>query len=511
MCISHPPSGSVDKAETDGVRRIQKTWRHNDFTVQVEPNGVRNTKKASQNVQYLELPHTLLGQTDISAETLIAEKASSHPSSTGVEFISNRPAALSTRGLLRFSQFFAFDAHPVHPVFEFDWLAVQHLEVLWCCLALVPLGILHAAAGIGGGGVYVVVLILISKLEPYDAVPLSKAVIFIGAVTYSLAVWVYERFIAPKRGKHLSSSTDGVACSLVIPMTLCGTSWGVYFNRFAPDYVIVGGLNAVLLAMTCVVMWQAVKQRMAEDQAANAGRGSVAVSRSQSREALMVKEHGVESCTNSQLIVGVILLILIVLSSVAYYHYEACVGGIAEDCTRFPLQLAGKTNSSKQICKWVLPMPIGLCAGAGLYGGVQAHRKHDWSIGAVITYLATAFGTGIVSGLVGVGGGLIFSPFFVITGMDPAVAVGTSSLCVLFTSSSTTFSYLLTNRVITSLAIVFGLALAPASVAGAAIVQYLRHIPESKSYITFVVAIGIMVSLVCSTIKMGIMVQKFQN
>jgi uncharacterized membrane protein YfcA len=514
------------------VQRGHKDQRHNSVGVEVEAKGkMRVVHQAhtnqQRNIVAVEVEAKDMGEsleTEQNAETLIADGGSSRRPITHLmrsgknsHIVLDGPVLPRTTGAALFSQFLSSSAHPVHSAFEFDWSAVQHWEVLWCCFALVPLGILHSAAGIGGGGVYVVILMLISKLEPYDAVPLSKVVIFMGAVAYSLATWVYEGFIASRRGKQVSNTTDGVACGIVIPMTLCGTSWGVYFNRFAPDYVIVGGLNVVLFIMTCAVMWQAMKQYMAEDQAATQGNGSTAISASPqdpdnvSEVALRNKKHAVESFTNSQSIVGVILLVLIVCSSVAYYRYEACAGGGTEHCARFPLQLMGETKNFSQSLQWVLAIPLLLCAKVGLYSGVQAYRHHDWSIKSVIAYLATGFGTGVVSGLVGVGGGLIFSPFFVISGMAPAVAVGTSSLCVLFTSASTTFSYLLTDRVIISLALVFGFALAPASVAGAATVQYLQNIPRSKSYISFIVAIGIMVSLVCSTLKMSIMVQKFEE
>ena len=49
-----------------------------------------------------------------------------------------------------------------------------------------------------------------------------------------------------------------------------------------------------------------------------------------------------------------------------------------------------------------------------------------------------AFVTGVLAGLVGIGGGLIFSPFMVWAGVNPHVAVATSTFCVIFTSTSTT-------------------------------------------------------------------------
>ena len=43
-------------------------------------------------------------------------------------------------------------------------------------------GVLCSAAGIGGGGIYVAVLMVLGALSPHDAVPLSKAIVFFGAI-----------------------------------------------------------------------------------------------------------------------------------------------------------------------------------------------------------------------------------------------------------------------------------------------------------------------------------------
>merc|ERR1719191_17145 len=100
-----------------------------------------------------------------------------------------------------------------------------------------------------------------------------------------------------------------------------------------------------------------------------------------------------------------------------------------------------------------------------------------------------------------IGGGLIFSPFFLLMGVDPSVAVATSSTCVVFTSSSTAIQYFLMDRIQVDLALMYGSVNALASLCGTAFVQ---HIGErwamKKSYITFIVAFGLAVSIAISSI-----------
>merc|ERR1719270_1455785 len=115
-------------------------------------------------------------------------------------------------------------------------------------------------------------------------------------------------------------------------------------------------------------------------------------------------------------------------------------------------------------------------------------RSKQWRLGDVAQYQGMALFTGCFAGLVGVGGGLIFSPFFLVMGMDPAAAVATSSTCVLFTSSSTTAQYLLTDRVIMSLALVYGLTCSVASYAGTNLVYVVQdQFNGRKSYVTMIV------------------------
>jgi uncharacterized membrane protein YfcA len=391
----------------------------------------------------------------------------------------------------------------------------MHTNVIWTCVLLLFTGTLCSAAGIGGGGVYVVLLMLINGLDPADAVPLSKSVIFSGAVAYSASMWAYEHLYAPRRGVQVKNTTDGVVISLVVPMTLCGTSVGVFVNAFAPGVVILAGLCGVLLMMSGFIAWQAFKQRVEEDAefASIAGTSSSRASpQDPDHEASIgvplmddvVEKQSVEAVTMYDMLTYNSLLVLMVICNISHFRYESCVdNGNAADCARFPMRFFGKSTAV-----WVpMLLPLWLSSGLALVNSVHAHRNRGWSVVHLAGYLSVAFFTGVAAGLVGVGGGLIFSPFFVIMGIDPAVAVGTSSFCVFFTSASTTFSYLFTDRIITTLALVFGLAVLPASFAGVALLQYLQTIRRSKSTIMIVVALGVIASLFCTTLKLGFTIQ----
>merc|ERR1719163_2422902 len=115
---------------------------------------------------------------------------------------------------------------------------------------------------------------------------------------------------------------------------------------------------------------------------------------------------------------------------------------------------------------------------------------------AIVTlYIFMSTITGLLAGLVGIGGGLIFSPVFIQMGVDPHIAVATSATCVIFTSSSTTFQYLLSDRIIVSLIFSFCIPHLFAAYTGTKLVHYIQdNYGPKKSWITWIVAVGVGVS-----------------
>merc|ERR1719253_1432807 len=111
--------------------------------------------------------------------------------------------------------------------------------------------------------------------------------------------------------------------------------------------------------------------------------------------------------------------------------------------------------------------------------------------------------TGCLAGLVGIGGGLIFSPVFIEMGLDPHIAVATSATCVIFTSSSTTFQYLFSDRIIVSLIFSFCIPHLFAAYTGTKIVHHIQdHYGAKKSWITWIVALGVGISCLLALSKL---------
>lgn len=159
------------------------------------------------------------------------------------------------------------------------------------------------------------------------------------------------------------------------------------------------------------------------------------------------------------------------------------------------------TDGPEQLLKTVfIASPVAACLIAACYFGFCEAMHKGRPMLEVLMYQGIGGVTGILAGLLGIGGGLIFSPFFLLVGIEPAVAVATSSTCVIFTSSSTTFQYLFTNRIIVSLALVYGGVGIIASYVGTALVHKLQA-EARPSYISGIVTLGVGLSAVLSLYK----------
>lgn len=66
-----------------------------------------------------------------------------------------------------------------------------------------------------------------------------------------------------------------------------------------------------------------------------------------------------------------------------------------------------------------------------------------WGPEIIIKYPIYSFFGGIMAGLLGIGGGLIFGPLLLELGLNPIVSTATSNFLVLFTSSSTSLQFIL--------------------------------------------------------------------
>jgi len=412
------------------------------------------------------------------------------------------------------------DVASSHPFWVFETQRIFTSEVLLCAPILFLGGLLCSAGGIGGGGVYVTLLMVAGGLAPHEAVPLSKAIVFLGSL--SSLVLNLRKGVAAKAGEVAKQSLiDYGICRIVVPASLMGTLLGVLLNRIAADWIIVASLCSVLGGMSVAITRTLMSQRSEEnaEDAANArGMDDDTNLPSGSKKVLIQsgKKRAIGSCGKQDAIAGFGLLLTVILCGVLRAHAAACAEklaspGATQEC-QHPINVLFFRNMleglmldgyAQAIEFFFLAVPICMCIVVMIHCSRNQITREGWAMREVLHYQTMGVCTGCLAGLVGIGGGLIFSPFFLVMGVDPAVAVATSSTCVIFTSSSTTMQYLLTDRIITSLAVAYGVVNLLASYAGTSFVHFLQdNFKTRKSYITMIVAVGVILSTVLSFVKL---------
>lgn len=417
---------------------------------------------------------------------------------------------------------------------EFGTLEVDEVvypQVLWCSVMLFLAGVLCSAGGIGGGGVYVPVLMVFGLLPPRDAVPLSKAVVFTGALV-TLIMNLY-------RGSA-SKPYDHDIFGVVVPASLIGTLFGVMLNHVAPDFLILVSLCVVLTSLSVKIFCEARRARCEELEAAppvaapssSAAQGGLANGDGPTHAENNCKGHSdaepaswLDVCGRfvraHERSVNVSMLIIVIACGATRYHARNCwqalqkvkMAGDLKEChptATFFLgaeglqRLMGADGYPDAFYAATIALPMASCLGVLLLTGRQVLSEEGWSRSKVLQYGSMGVVTGCLAGLLGIGGGLIFAPFFIVMGVPPATAVATSSTCVCFTSSSTAMQYLLTDRIIMSLALIYGAVCAFASFAGTALIHMLQdHFAARKSYIIMIVAGGVLLSALMTFVKMG--------
>jgi len=422
---------------------------------------------------------------------------------------------------------------------EFDWGEIMHIQTLYCSVAIIVGGALCACAGIGGGGIIVTALMVCGMLEPYDAVPLSKAVVFFGAMSQLALNLGKKQQTASGEEKDL---IDWGIVRIIVPMALTGTLLGVLLNAGTPGWSIVIMLTVFLGSMTAMTLGKAFEQREEEMSGTISGSSSGSTNNdtnAQEGNSLLAhfglggpteeelqkqKEQQNTKKMTSYIMLGA-LLILCITCGVLRHHMGFCLDALQsgvkvdmdEACKHPVLELFFRDHMEKWLrnngtalgyMTTMLAVPIFLCVGIGCY---FAHdlTTQGWPLSKILMYQSMALITGVLAALVGIGGGLIFSPFLLVTGVEPAVAVATSASCVIFTSSSTTFQYMLIDRIHMALALFYGVINVLGSAVGTKMVHYLQaHFAKQRSIITFVVAAAVGVSALMAVWKA---VQEFQT
>ncbi|XP_047151127.1 sulfite exporter TauE/SafE family protein 3-like isoform X3 [Vigna umbellata] len=387
-------------------------------------------------------------------------------------------------------------------VLEIIWshLGYQHvwpqMEFGWRIVVGTLIGILGAAfgsvGGVGGGGIFVPMLILILGFDPKSAVSISKCMVT-GAATSAV-------FFCLKQ-KHPTLDEPVIDYDLMLliqPPLMLGISIGVILSVIFADWMVT-----VLLIILCLVTsiraffnasetWK--KETKIKEETIKLSESTATCSVEEGYKHLPGSaEEGAAKDTRKTEVsfLGNIYWKEFVLIFLVWLAFVI-------------LQIAKNLVASCSVTYWILilsqiPITVGfyLYQAKALYQGKSSGGQHThWPLHHLFLASICSLLSGIVGGLLGTGSGFVMGPLFLEVGIAPQVASATATFGMMYSASLSVVQYYLLNRFPVPYAFFLTLVAAIAAFLGQHLIDKLVNIFKRASLIIFVLAVTIFVSAI---------------
>lgn len=322
-----------------------------------------------------------------------------------------------------------------------------HYQIWVTGILMLISGLLMNGAGLGGGGVYVTLLITVMGMSGHEAVPNSKMIVFISAI-----VTYYLNTVR----KHKAELIDFSIVGAIVPLSLAGTSVGVLVNTVASESVLLILLCCLMAALVVVSVTVAVRKIRNKDM-------NILVEEPQEPEVVSPPAKPSDLKYHFRLFA---LLVIVIVCGILTNH-----------------------PAISPPVKWTF---FSISITASISAGIWFYAREDQKL--PLAYPLVGFVGGVCSGLFGVGGGMIFAPFLLHMKLDPETAVAVSSTCVLFASASSSMQYLFIGKVAVLIALFLSLFAIPSAIAATYISRSLARITKRPYLLHVIVAGAVIVS-----------------
>jgi uncharacterized membrane protein YfcA len=368
---------------------------------------------------------------------------------------------------------------------------------------------LAAGGGLGGGGIFVPLFILVVRLSPYDAVPLSQATILGGSV---VNIIMYARQPHPTiPGRPM---IDFSAVLLLQPLMLAGTIVGVMLNVVFPSWLIVATL-AITLAIASV---RTLKKGMRVWKAESHARTVQTVYDHTDSSVSEVSEHdplinnalpekeakqlaeilrSENDPKSSVLWIGVVWVIVCIITFLR--------GGKGGSQSVAGIRVCTPMYWLVTIAAVPLLLSITMVFGRRLaanhekklaFGYKYKEGEIEWSSKNVYLYPLWSTVAGILGGLLGIGGGMVMGPLLVELGMLGQTTSATTSVTVFLTSSSAALQFILLDMMLLDYAAWYLCVGVLATLVGQTVVDMIVKKYKRASIIILTIAIVIIIATV---------------
>eukprot|EP01098_Paradermamoeba_levis_P002100 TRINITY_DN12506_c0_g1_i1.p1 TRINITY_DN12506_c0_g1~~TRINITY_DN12506_c0_g1_i1.p1 ORF type:complete len:408 (-),score=94.92 TRINITY_DN12506_c0_g1_i1:99-1322(-) len=377
-----------------------------------------------------------------------------------------------------------------------DLFPMNDREIITTVVCFVG-SILAAAGGIGGGGMYVPLFLLIMELQADSAIALSKAMIF-GAAVIHLGLNFNKRV-------HGKRALDVAAALLLEPLALSGTIMGVMMAILLPPWIIVLVLCLVLFFTayrTTQIGLRIYRVHQDKETLLQNFPHLKVKSHDKKEDDLppnLVKYKYIDERFDWQkclVLVGV--WAVLVGSAVGKTKVEGCSG----------------------IFWFLTVLPIIVSIIVTLFAGKYMRDEYEqrvadgfnfkerpyyfvWNKKHTLLFPVFMFLAGMLAGMLGIGAGMVIGPLLLEMSEqpDPVITSTVSSFMVLFTSSATTTQFIILGSLKYDYALWFTAWSVLAALVGTTALDYIVVKYNKKHVIVFAIAMVIAVSGVLAAIE----------
>ncbi|KAK7261582.1 hypothetical protein RIF29_27896 [Crotalaria pallida] len=400
-------------------------------------------------------------------------------------------------------------SYPVNAVMEFLWgghSGYQHvwpeLEFGWQIIVGTLITIFGAAfgsvGGVGGGGIFVPMLVLVIGFDTKSATAISKCIIMGAAISTVFFNW---------KLKHPTLDvpiTDYNLVLLIQPFLVLGISIGVILSEIFAGWMLTVLLIILFIGTSIKAFFKGLETWKKETTMKEEFQERVKILESTATCSGEVEYKSLPGSPDG----GPQKETTKLEGSFLGFGYWKELGLLAFVWLAYlVLQIIKTYTVPCSITYWIfnllqIPVSLGvfLYQAIGLYQGWRFISSKDqgthWPFHHLILASVCAVLAGIIGGLLGVGSGFVMGPLFLELGILPQVASATATFGMAFSSSLSVVQYYLLNRFPISYALYLTLVAAVAAYIGQDIINKLVNRFGRASLIIFVLAFTIFVSTI---------------
>ncbi|KAK7360002.1 hypothetical protein VNO77_01974 [Canavalia gladiata] len=392
----------------------------------------------------------------------------------------------------------------VWPELKFGWRIVVGSIVGFFGAALGSIG------GVGGGGIFIPMLTLIIGFDAKSSTAISKCMIMGAAVST-----VYYNL----RLRHPTLDLPVIDYDLALffqPMLMLGISIGVAFNVMFADWMVTVLLIILFIGTSTKALFKGIDTWKKET--------IMKMEAEQMLESDSIPGYASEEDDYKSLPTGLADPQDEEVPLLKNIYWKELLVLVYVWVAFLVVQIIKTYSKNCSILYWVLnSLQVPIAISVTLYEAICLRKGKrviaskgkeitDWKFHKICLYCSCGIMAGLISGLLGLGGGFILGPLFLELGIPPQVASATSTFAMVFSSSMSVVQYYLLERFPVPYASYFVLIATIAALTGQYVVRKIIAIFGRASIIIFVLAFTIFVSAIClGGVGIENMVEKMEN